>query len=219
MSAFFSGDPLPIAPTLGSGPSPDIAAKNFVELEAFNRKLLEYLRRLGLHLSNPDVVTTPSGPAVESLVLTLSADFNISGDPETVDWDQVHRQDAPFGYDTSTGVITFLEDGFYLILVDCHIQEIEIEWQTRLYDGTTALPYGGGFVHLSGQSFTQQLCQSIPLHMHKDQTIEFQVLGVSNGQDIIALNSRLTVLKLGDFSGSGPNSPDPCDFDIWQLCP
>ena len=208
-----SGEPLPLAPSLTGDVDQDI-----VELLNFHTKLLDYLRRLTAKLSN-DTFSPPTSNAVEALVLTLSGNFNISGDPETIDWDQVHRQDAPFGYDTSTGVITFLEDGFYLLLVDCHVEAIEIAWTTRLYDGTTALPYGGGFILMDAQSTSAQLSQSIPLHMHVDQTIEFQVLGVTSGRDIIALDSRLTVLKLGGFTGTGPNSPDPCDFDIWQLCP
>lgn len=217
MSAFFSGDPLPIAPAMGDGSDSSIAASNFIELEAFNRKLLEYLRRLGLHLSNPDLVTTPSGTSgVESLVVVATSDIDISGTPDTIVWNRILREDAPFSYDTSTGVVTINEDGFYLFMVDFHCPDDNV-FTTEFYDGTTTYPYGRTRIQeATPNNVWPQTSCAVPMHLHATQTMEFRAIN-ANGASFEAETTRMTVLKLGSFAGTG--TTDPCDFDIWQLCP
>ena len=216
MSAFFSGDPLPVAPRLADGEGESLK-QNFIEIERFNEKLLEYLRRLGLHLSNPDVVTTPSGPAVESLVVVrITSDQTLSGDPADVIWNQQLRADAPFVYDTSTGIVTIQEDGFYLFLVDLHMQD-DARFTLEFYDGTTTYPYGRVVSDSGLATFYQSSC-SVPMHLHATQTMQVRISDAS-GSRIQQQTMRMTVLKLGSFETSTPGGTDPCDLDIWQLCP
>lgn len=206
-----SGEPLPLAPSLTGDVDQDI-----VELLNFHTKLLDYLRRLTAKLSN-DTFSPPQSTAIESMVLTLSGDYNVTGDPETIIWNQVQRLDAPFSYNTVTGVITFNVDGFYILFTNIYAIG-EIAYGTRWVDGSaTRLPYGDGTVNVIGVE--SQLCQAVPVHIHATQTLAFQILGIVASNDLEAANSSLCIVKLGGFSGTGSDSPDPCDFDIWQLCP
>ena len=153
---------------------------------------------------------------MESLVLTLSVDFDTDGDNDTtVLWDQVHRQDTPFTYVAATGIITINTAGLYLFLVDMEIGG-EVIWDCKFVDGGgTDTPYG--FSTMNGILVPNLSC-AVPMTLHAAQTIIFQVFN-ANDNDVLAAKSRMTVLKLGGFTGTGGNSPDPCTLDIWQLCP
>lgn len=203
-----SGEPLPLEPNLKGEPELDR-----VEQTRFNTKLLDYIRRLTAKLSN-ESFSPPPAAAVESFATKLSTDFTVSGTPDTIIWDDIVRMDSPFDYDSATGLLTFTVDGFYIYLVDMMVEDAV--YTTRLWDGTTALGYGGGEQNLTGVQ--SNLCQVIPVHIHATQVLQFQIVAAS-GNKVQAARSRMTVLKLGAFAGSGSDSPDPCDFDIWQFCP
>ncbi len=208
-----SGEPLPTAPSLT-----DDAEHNVTELLVFHAKLLDYLRRLTAKLSSSSF-STGQVTAIETLSLKLSVDYdlpNASPTFDTVIWDNVIRQDTPYGYDTSTGIITFLQSGFYLILAEINI-EADTTFLTRLRDGdSNDLPYGHGDMNLPTTGVNAQHTQHVPVHMHKDQTL---VLQCNSGNNVQFEFSRFSILKLGDFDSTSGGSIDPCDFDIWQLCP
>lgn len=205
-----SGEPLPDAPPLEGEYEDSIA-----ELNVFHAKVLDYLRRLTAKLSS-DIFSPPQLVSVETIALTLSGNFTPS-DPDTIDWDQIVRMDAPFSYSTDTpltGKITFLQAGFYLILLDIYSTDVTYTIQLKDGDGNT-IPYGDLTSQMSVG--TMSMSSAVPVHMHEGQTLEVQI--TSSVTAIVALYTRLTILKLGDFPSSGGSDIDPCELDIWQLCP
>ena len=57
---------------------------------------------------------------------------------------------------------------------------------------------------------------TVPYTAHAGQTIRVQIQpGTSSAVD--EDKTRLVVVKVGDFTPTG--GIDPCDLDIWQLCP
>jgi len=213
-----SGEPLPLAPSLTGDSEQDV-----IELLVFHNKLLDYLRRMTAKLSAPDVFEPPDGgdtttaTAVESLMLTLSSPFPLSGTPDTIIWDEVQREDTPYSYNATTGVITLVDAGFYVMFVDLYIPG-DISHTTHLIDGdSNILGYSKSYFFGGGAAAVFSESSMIPFAAHAGMTVELQVLAASGG-DVEEDASRLLVMKLGAFIGSG--GVDPCDgFDVWQLCP
>jgi len=213
-----SGEPLPLAPSLTGDSEHDVQ-----ELLAFHAKLLDYLRRLGAKLTAADIFDPPGADpvtttAIEVLMLTLSTEYELAaGAQDTIEWDEVQRQDTPYGYAPSTGVITLIEAGFYIMFVDFYVPGVQVH-TSRLIDGDShVLPYGT--TYYDGGAAATVLSESvmIPFAAHEGMTVEFQIVGGA-AADVQSDSSRLIVMKLGDFIGSG--GIDPCDgFDVWQLCP
>ncbi len=210
-----SGEPLPLAPFLEAGSD----SANVNELTVFHNKLLDYLRRLTAKLSNDQFEPPPAAGtmAVEALMLTLSSAFTLSGTPDTIIWDEAQRVDTPFTYEVTTGVITLVEAGFYVMFVDLYIPS-DVVHTVQLVDGaSTVLPYGTGYSDGGAAATIMSESYMIPFAAHVGMTVEFQVVSAS-GADVEEEGSRLLLLKLGAFTGSG--GIDPCDgFDVWQLCP
>lgn len=200
-----SGEPIPIPP---EGDDAD--------LNAYLRKLTDYLRRLTAKLSSNIYAPPPAAStgSLATLALTLDGDLSKGNDMETVVWDQVLRQDSAYTY--STGVVTFVTAGLYLILAEINVLNGMTEYTTQFIDGDAfVLPYGKGNLNIVSTGVWVQNTQHVVVHMHAAQTIAFQA--DTDGASIESDYSRMTVIRLGDFTGSGDVS-DPCDLDIWQLC-
>lgn len=217
----FSGEPLPLAPPLGSSHEVDV-----VELTVFHNKLLDYLRRLTAKLSSviytPDVDVVDPVTAVtdiESIFLTLSADFDLATDPDIIEWDQVQRLDDPFTYSVSTGIITIVEEGFYLLIVSAYLPGIDPH-RFEIKDGNgTRLPYAN-FYYDEGIAAVKSETFMVPITVvtaDAPMDIRIEVVGGGANEAVEAIGSRLIMMKLGSSIGSG--GVDPCDFDVWQLCP
>lgn len=210
-----SGEPLPLAPFLEAGADDS----NVNELSVFHGKLLDYLRRLTAKLS-ADIFEPPPAAgttAVESLMLTLSTAFTLSGTPDTIIWDEAQRVDTAYTYNATTGVITLVDAGFYVMFVDIYIPADTVHTVRVVGDGSNVLPYGTGYSNGGAAAAIMSESYMIPFAAAAGMTVEFQVLAAS-GNDVEEEGSRLLIMKLGAFTGSG--GIDPCgDFDVWQLCP
>ncbi len=127
MSEFlFSGEPLPLAPTIGGWADSAKGRANEIELENFHIKLLEYIRRLGAKLSSETF--QPGGESTLAVFSAgVAADFSLSDSSfETIDWDVFFRKDTnTFGHDVDTNPdqITLLREGSYLFFVDVGSRE------------------------------------------------------------------------------------------------
>lgn len=200
-----SGEPIPIPP---EGDDAD--------LNAYLRKLTDYLRRLTAKLSSNIYAPPPAAGtgSLATLALTLDGDYNMTSGMETIAWDQVLRQDSAYTY--ASGVVTFVTAGLYLILAEINVQNNNTEYTTQFIDGDATVPtYAQGSLQIASTGVLVQNTQHIVVLMHAAQTIAFQAN--TGGDDIEEEYSRMTVIRLGDFTGSGDVS-DPCDLDIWQLC-
>ena len=121
----FSGEPMPVAPKFKDP-----------EVDAFNRKLLDYLRRLVTKLSQ--AINAGSG-SVSAFVSTLTAD--ITGVSYTAEFSPSWTKDiffdsSVFSHSTSVSPeeITVLQDGLYVFLVDVlHDIDIGTDFWIELY--------------------------------------------------------------------------------------
>lgn len=213
-----SGEPLPLAPILEAGADDS----NVLELNVFHGKLLDYLRRLTAKLSNIEFEPPASSDAVIEVlsVVRITSDFtsHASTTPETVVFNRILREDSPFSYNTTTGIITINTDGMYLFLVDLYSSSAQ-SYQTQFNDGTTVYPYGDMDQIDSANVAKGNVPSSVFMHLHETQTMRFQIVNAEGGETFPKETMRMTVLRLGDFTGTGSTPVDPCDFDIWQLCP
>lgn len=105
----FSGEPLPVPPNM----------KN-PEVDAFNRKLIDYLRRLAAKI---DRFTGTGGDGADGNVLVFAAykdteDTFDDTTPTPVPWDVVIRQDSIFTFTAPSAIIQVTEAGFYVVEVD-----------------------------------------------------------------------------------------------------
>ena len=206
---FFSGEPLPLAPSLEG-----MEEAQRIELEAFHRQLLDYLRRLGAKLSSERFSPVSSG--IEILALALDDDYGLGGSGwRDIEWSLQLRIDSSFSHSVlvTPEKITIEKDGFYLILADI---KLTAAWDFRIISGTDTLDYG---LHTE-QGFTipnNNAAVMIATHLHAGQIIRTQ-LNQTNDL-LIADSTRLVILRLGNLASGNPDSPDPCELNPWQLCP
>ncbi len=211
MSAFFSGDPLPIAPRLENGEGESLE-QNFVELERFNDKLLEYLRRLGLHLSNPDVVTSPSS-SVKTFAASLTTDTAFTSDTggNVLPWDLNLRIDDAFAHSTtvSPAEITLVSGGLFL----CHydIGTASTGDQTWLTIDDTIIPWS-----YSDPVLERLYVSNVTFHANPNQVLKCWSDSTS---DALEARSRVTILKLGAIAAVPGDGGGDCNDEPWLLCP
>ena len=207
---FFPGEPLPLAPSLEG-----MEEAQRVELEAFHRKLLDYLRRLAAKLSSERFSPVSSG--IEILALALDDDYGLGGSGwRDIEWSLQLRIDSSFSHSVlvTPEKITIEKDGFYLILADIFLNDT---WRFRIIDSSgDTLDYGEHAQEVLLSS-DQNSAVVIATHLHAGQIIRTQ-LNQTNDL-LIADSTRLVILRLGNLASGNPDSPDPCELNPWQLCP
>ena len=214
----FSGEPLPLSPSLTGDPEHDVE-----ELLVFHAKLLDYLRRLAAKLSNQTF--TGSGTDVETLA--LYRDANQTGMANNVfddlEWDRQIRVDAAYSHDTSTPagseLFHFNKDGFYLLHLDLKITTNHTI-ETQLVDSDNSDEVLSWSKGSTTSTVVQRLpyLQTVAFHAHAGQNLAMQVRINGSGSAIVADETRLTILRLGELIGGGPDAIDPCaELEIWQL--
>lgn len=218
----FSGEPLPVAPKTDDP-----------EIDAFFRKLLDYLRRLA-GLLNQFVGPPPppgAGGETPSIACYFTADQDSDNVFNHISWTQDVWKDGPFDHDTvgTPWEVLVLEDGFYLIsLVLRTLKGAFTTNQIRVsisdsggagvvfhpfFGESTLGPAGGG-----GQSGTMTLTVALPLIANKAITIYYrQDLGFTPS-DIIAVGSSLTISKLRSEATTGGDNPTDPGFG-WDSNP
>lgn len=213
---FFSGEPLPLQPSLEGMESPQRE-----ELDNFHRKLLDFIRRLGAKLSSARF-NDPSGStgAVETLALYRDTNFSLPQDVWTdLEWDRQIRVDAPYSHDVAINpeFLHFNQDGFYIMfldivvgsnqnvllqLVDPDDSDAVLSWS----QASVLNPFGPMPVN-----------QTVAFHAHAGQNLAVQVKPDGNTA-AQADETRITIIRSGDLLGGGSNPIDPCeDLEVWQL--
>ena len=205
---FFSGEPLPLAPSLEGMEDPQRQ-----ELEAFHRKLLDFLRRMGAKLSSERFSPVSSG--IDTLALALVANYTLGAGWQDIEWSLQLRVDSSFSHSVlvNPGKITIEKDGYYLILADINLND---SWDFRIISGTDTLDYG---LHME-QGFdinNNNAAVIIATHFHAGQIIRTQLNQALD--ELKAASTRLVILRIGNLDSSNPDSPDPCELNPWQLCP
>lgn len=192
----FSGEPLPIPPRLDNA-----------EMEAFHRKLIDYLRRLAAKLGRvidlpPNDPTDPSDGGVgvvESIAVWLEGDASLdTGVPATIDWDHLlwETSDALTWDSESPEFISIHKSGLYVAHLDVGIGKTKylfelIGGDDALIDHSKVYAYNGAVDKLSFSA-------SVPFKLDSAGSIRVQVTPDSSGL-IYGYATRLTVIRLGDF--------------------
>lgn len=205
-----SGEPLPLAPSLEAGDDDS----NVVELNVFHGKLLDYLRRLTAKLSAEEFQPPAASGNLSLIALTLDGDTSQlnTGAFRDVVWDKQIRVDSDFTHTSGQAAFTHVTAGFFILTFDWFMGSAAQD--ARVIDGDdTVLPYS---LHdINGILITSQ-SMTVPYTAHAGQTIRVQIQpGTSSAVE--EDKTRLVVVKVGDFTPTG--GIDPCDLDIWQLCP
>lgn len=210
MSEFlYSGEPLPDPPRLDVENLEELVP----ELDAFHRKIIDYLRRLGAKLSNvnyaPPMSEGAEGFSVFCATLDVKSDFTpASATWEDIPWETLIRKDTDvFSHSVSTnpGEITVLKTGFYLVHLEVQVDSDFASGETislRINEQTEgALDYGltesyqiGGLITLSAG-----------LNLVANQVLELQHHTTASGGSILDLRrtgTRATILYTPHRSGS-----------------
>lgn len=204
MSAFnaiFSGEPLPIPPVTGDA-----------ELEAFHRKLIDYLRRLAGRLSRGLI---SSGSGIESLAAVKDGDQVLtgSGAEDIVTWETLLWQDDAFSHETNG--VRIRKAGRFLVHVDVGIGKTGMEFAVRR-NGVN-LDYGYIFT-FNGVVDTLSYGSSTPVQLAVGDFLEVVVKAI-NSESLFASSTRLVVLKLDSSPPTEPPSGTSNDEPFLTFAP
>jgi hypothetical protein len=180
----FSGEPLPLAPGV-----------NDLELDAFHRKLLDYLRRLGAKLNQ-----FVGQGAVEALVAYIDTQSTFVS-YTSISWDHTLWIDSPF--ENNGTYIRVLVDGLYVFHVDVLVPEgftlgnIVIELIGP--SGTTFYPL---FSLCRFETFSYAMTISLPLLADTQIRVQLKTnIAVTDG--LQASGTRLTIMRIRDDARGG----------------
>ena len=125
----FSGEPLPVAPEVDNP-----------EIDAFNRKLLDYLRRLTGKLARFGGGSTSALKAIALYFTVDQSDF-VTG-IKILEWSNVIRQDSDtFQFSAPSTDITVLSAGDYVIEIDIRVLK-NVPHEIYVKINGTVLAYG-----------------------------------------------------------------------------
>lgn len=201
----FSGEPLPVPPRVDNA-----------EIEAFHRKLIDYLRRLTAKIGTyVDDTPTPTGGETHHKVFvaypseTNSPDngYGASGSlgvpaTEIVRWQNTIRSDSIYSYDSTYAFITVSETGTYV--VHCDILTTKNFATTFRVVTTDALGvadgnepvYGEFYPYLSGSASGDSMSFMVPVELTAGQRIAVEI--TTDDQIIQHEGSRLFIEKMED---------------------
>lgn len=188
----FSGEPLPIAPKI-----------NDPEIDAFNRKLLDYLRRLVGKLSrfsNGD----GGGTTVQVFAASTSVDLNPgAGATLPLPWDTEIRRDSIYTLSVGNTVIRVSETGFYVVEVDVTVNKnFQFRVMVSIVDsgGTEIVTEDYMKSDVTGPSTGQTYSFMVPVNLTAGDYIS-TILYVTDGVNdaaILKLGTRVLVTKIAD---------------------
>lgn len=180
----FSGEPLPIQPLIKEP-----------ELDAFHRKILDYLRRLTAKLDR--FVAPPTGTGnVTVFSAYKDADQTFyEGAESKILWEVELRKDSPFTFEAGSSDIEVTEDGFYILEVD--IRSIKNLPYTVYVRVTDTLPVYA-LSHFT-PSVDDTFSIMVPLVLVAGDVITVSILLEAGGDAFIyADGTRLLITHIGE---------------------
>jgi len=190
----FSGEPLPVPPNM----------KN-PEVDAFNRKLIDYLRRLSAKI---DRFTGTGGDAADGNVLVFAAYktkvqsvSDAAYDPIT--WDETIRSDTAFTFTPGQAVIQVNETGFYVVEVDLRMFKnvtLNTKLSTTDSGGTVITDIAWGFSQWTPSFPDETMSAIIPVLLTAGDYISY--LGFSQAgsgaNDTLESGCRILISRISD---------------------
>lgn len=192
----FSGEPLPVAPPIKDP-----------ELNAFHRKLIDYLRRLTGKLNQ----YVGAGNGLETFVTTIAGEANatLGSDWAPIDWTLDIRKDAVYEHSISSNQeqITVLLAGLYIILCDLWLDTgptFPVSTRVVILDPEGFVEYG--FTELGAEG---SLSMAVPVVLKADKVIRIDAKDSGGGGDFLKTRGcRLTILRVAlDDSGGTSDTP------------
>lgn len=228
LGSLFSGEPLPVAPAMRGGDQ----STRLTELEAFHRKLLDYLRRLGARLdqfaANPPEGGGSAATNVQAFAGFLDDDEATTESYSPVNWTRTLWKDTPYSHSNSPGAqIEVLVPGLYVISVDLLLLTngfTNADVFIGFVDNGGALLAYPQFAVGRGDTPTISLCVSLPLPANTRITVFLKTDSPDSG-GLLKSGSRITILRVrdndsgGDSSspGEGWNPTDGNEFPPWNV--
>lgn len=178
----FSGEILPVAPKVDN---PDV--------DAFNRKLLDYLRRLVGKLAR----FSGGGTTLQAIALYFTTNqSDYVGGLKTLEWDTVINQDVTvFQFTSPSTDVMILTAGFYVIEFDLRLEKntstdiyVRVNGTVPAYGRINVVPSGG-----DSYSFM------IPINFNANDVVNITI----DSSAFFAVNAyadgtRLLITRLGD---------------------
>lgn len=187
----FSGEPLPVPPAVGNA-----------ELEAFHRKLVDYLRRLGAKISQ--FVEGAGQGTVMCFAAYRTAAQTLASTYDGVEWTTELRKDPAYEHSTSVNPdrVTIKLPGFYVVLVDLEgTDQFEALVELRLGSETGDVIFSKSYVSVAGC-----VSASVPLPLIADTVVVVKARGIG---DLEESGSRITIIRLAVDSAGWGNNPEP----------
>jgi hypothetical protein len=203
----YSGEPLPIPP-------PDTP-----EVEAFTRKLLDYLRRLSAKLSSTIYSISNIG-TIDSFAAGLAADQDIPTTNWTgIDWDDPLRADSAFTHSATTNPdeITLAQEGFYALFLNLQLVVPPSDVELRLVNQDAQVLDYSIFTQATDTINAAGVAYMCPFFAAAGGKIEVQIKVATGGDDIESEQTRLLIMRLGGLEGSGGvPGVNPGDDPWWK---
>lgn len=203
MSRIISGEPLPVAPERKGDP----------ESQAYDRKILDYLRRLtaklqGLLNNNTGALAVYSGISETDVLTSVLSPIH---------WGTDTRKDSVYEHDTAlnTSEITVLLAGFYVILVDIEVLDgATLPAEAAIY----LVGPDDGYVNFSASRITGAgtISLSIGVPLPAGAVFEVHVKDSSDptgGGNLGVRGTRITVMRVSQDDTGGTGTPTGTGYD------
>lgn len=193
----FSGEPLPVAPLVGSP-----------EVDAFNRKLLDYLRRLTGKLDGLSLPPPGGGSGnIPTYVGYFTEDQSLEASYAPIDWTTDLWIDDAYAHDTiNPERIQVLSDGLYACFVDIEIAKsgfYPVDVKIVIYHDDGSTTFSPLFGHGLAGTDTFSMAVTLPLTANKAIAFFIQAPFFPDPTGIKFEGTRLTILKLADNADGG----------------
>lgn len=202
MSRIISGEPLPTPPRALDP-----------EVDAYNRKIIDYLRRLSAKLQ---ALLNGAGSAVECYSAWFDASQTVAAAYATITWNKDLHVDGPYSHSMTVdpGKITVVLDGLYLVCCDLQV-DAAVQGAIKLTNTNTGAVSYVKFGY--SNSGAETLSMAIPLPLIAGITIEVQLQDSLGTTTVNTLGSRITILRLSPLSTGGSTGGGSGWTTGWQL--
>ncbi len=190
MAKIFSGEPLPVPPKT-SNP----------ELDAFHRKVVDYLRRLAGRLdltggggggsgNQVEVFAAHREPGVDVQIVTGAGEAAIP-------WEIEVRKDPSFTHSANSSVVTVNQDGFYIVEVDVtNAKNALLEFHINVNGTPVDYSYSGDISVFASIAY-ETYSFVVPLNLNNGDGIE--VIMTQFDATTVGKGTRILVTRIGEI--------------------